>query len=1018
MNFCGGGLRSPYTSFLKNVFFLFIFLSLFTGLASAEEITVLPSTYAIAGEYDGDLLLENQYSTGFVVADIDFSTSMGSTQYSGLSTNDDTFVISGGDNKADGFLYVDFKVPNVASINSMYITTVSTGDENYYMGAWNDGTSKWETMNSTTSTSEVTMTYLVEGAEIASYSEITGTDATFSVAIWESDKDEGVINGDLISVVFNYEQPGEIYSTNVSDSIFYTDSVSVTKTTASVQYDTEVSDTTIYTDSVSIIKTVAAVLYDTGVSDIITFTDTVSLTKTVAPVAYKIYVSDTFTFADSEGITKKVSSIADDTITFIDSVSITKIVAAVFYNINVPDTVTFTDVVLVTKTIAPVLYTIKNDDAFIFSDNVGITKTAAPIFYNLGVEDEFTFTDSVFLTKTIASVQYNSEAQDSISFTDSVQVTKTEGGIKYDAEVSDIIIFTDDVSITKSVASVQYDVNIPDTISYNDYISISKTISPVNYSVYSDDVFTFADSVSVTKTTASIQYDTEVNDTITYSDSVSITKTEGVILYDTEVNDTITFTDNVSIFKTVAPVFHNVKQTDFINYNDNVSIIKTTAVVNYDINVNDSITYTDSVMITKTEAPIIYDEEIFDSITYTDSVMITKTEAPIIYDEEIFDSITYTDSVMITKTVASVVYDINVNDSITYTDSVLVTKTPYINNYKVYVSDTFIFTDSINLDEINLKNFTFSNESINPSTVKKGIPFTVSVDINDSDGTIVDAMARINNNNYDMVNTVGDTWIYTFTATSVIARYAVTDFYAQDDDGAWNSTTSNLYIDVISNIVSAPYYVPPAPIVTPTEKPKLEEKEIIDVITDISKVIKRAIPDESLLLFRINYKTNVQFYSKEFYKENALTCKFPSESIEDCKIEDTVGTVKVLFNPDKECIFYNDLIHTMVYNETTGYYTYINTHIVVINLMAAIYFNTNTENPSTLLFSTEDGMISGIRVWWLMTILLIGICILKIRKKPKVVMPKVVMPKVVVPNKLSVFIIKLFIFIKLYKKRR
>lgn len=103
---------------------------------------------------------------------------------------------------------------------------------------------------------------------------------------------------------------------------------------------------------------------------------------------------------------------------------------------------------------------------------------------------------------------------------------------------------------------------------------------------------------------------------------------------------------------------------------------------------------------------------------------------------------------------------------------------------------------------INYDNFSFTNSGITPATIRENDPFTVSVDVTDYDGNIDDVIVKINYNNYTMVNTINDTWTYTFTGTNVATRYYIENFYAQDDYGAWNSTTSALYIDAVSSTIS------------------------------------------------------------------------------------------------------------------------------------------------------------------------------------------------------------------------
>ena len=124
----------------------------------------------------------------------------------------------------------------------------------------------------------------------------------------------------------------------------------------------------------------------------------------------------------------------------------------------------------------------------------------------------------------------------------------------------------------------------------------------------------------------------------------------------------------------------------------------------------------------------------------------------------------------------------------------------------------------------NLFNFTFSNVTITPSSVRENEPFTVSVNINDTDGTIITARVTINSNVYEMIAGSGDTWSYTFTDTSIPTRYEVEQFNARDNDDAWNSTTSDLYIDVQSSTGTGSGAEPtPEPTPEPTEEPEPEE---------------------------------------------------------------------------------------------------------------------------------------------------------------------------------------------------
>ena len=567
-------------------------------------LTVTPDNYAVAGHYDADLLSENAYSTGFVPADIDFYTEMTSTQYTALSTNDDSFVVSGGDNQDDGYLYVNFSVPNVSSINSMDITVVGTGDENWYMGAYNYTENKWETMDSTTSTSEVTMNYLIEGDEVSHYSQLTDDNATFSIALWESDGAAGIVNGDLISIVFNYIE--------VSEGPYY--------------YNVYADDTITITDSVFLNKTAVPLNYYTNVFDTITISDSVSLDRTVASISYYTNVTDTISISDSIDITKITAYVINPnmTITLSDSVNLTKTVASVNYYTNVSDTITITD-------------------------SVYLNKTASLVNYYINVSDTITIVDSISLNKTVTSVSYYTNVSDTITISDNVDITKIVTGVTYYANTSDSITISDSVNLAKTVASVNYYINATETITYLDSVFLNKTTSIINYYTNVSDTITVFDLVDLNKTTASINYYINVSDSITITDSVNMTKSVQGIVYYTNVSDTISITDDVQLNKTTVGVMNYIYPNDSITVADSVFINKTVTSVNYNIYPIDTITITDSVYLNKTVAPVSYYVYPNDTITFTDSIGITKTAATVTYNVNELDSITISDSISITK---------------------------------------------------------------------------------------------------------------------------------------------------------------------------------------------------------------------------------------------------------------------------------------------------------------------------------------------------------------------------------
>ena len=255
---------------------------------------------------------------------------------------------------------------------------------------------------------------------------------------------------------------------------------------------------------------------------------------------------------------------------------------------------------------------------------------------------------------------------------------------------------------------------------------------------------------------------------------------------------------------------------------------------------------------------------------------------------------------------------------------------------------------------INYDNFSFSNAAISPSAIRENEPFTVSIDINDTDGTIANAIVKINGGNYSMVNTVGDTWAYVFTGTSVPTRYEIDNFYAQDNLGAWNSTISTLYIDALPSTGTgssggiSPRIIPeiiPEPIVNVTEE------IIIKPLANISEIIERLVSEDVIKIVKFNFDFNSQIFEKEIYIENATRCEFTSDVIIACDVDDDIVTVKFKYEPDGMIYTHSDSI--TLYAD--GYSEYREVDIYVVNFA----------DP----------------VWWIMLIVIVGAVVLYRRNK-------------------------------------
>jgi len=207
----------------------------------------------------------------------------------------------------------------------------------------------------------------------------------------------------------------------------------------------------------------------------------------------------------------------------------------------------------------------------------------------------------------------------------------------------------------------------------------------------------------------------------------------------------------------------------------------------------------------------------------------------------------------------------------------------------------------------NVYNFTFLNEAITPSVVRQNSPFTISVDINDSDGTISTAIVKISGTNYTMTNIGGDTWSYTFTATSLPTDYYVTNFYAQDNGSAWNSTTSTMSISVLSSAGSGSgggITLPTAtatPTATSTPETPIEPDKIYNISIDTFTIVS----DDSINIYKlINWFGKTEIIST-VERPGITSCVSNDTDIAlSCYVVDDV-VITTLY-PDIDKIYYMD----------------------------------------------------------------------------------------------------------------
>ena len=264
-------------------------------------------------------------------------------------------------------------------------------------------------------------------------------------------------------------------------------------------------------------------------------------------------------------------------------------------------------------------------------------------------------------------------------------------------------------------------------------------------------------------------------------------------------------------------------------------------------------------------------------------------------------------------------------------------------------NDSMVF--SIVNVSANLNNFTFSNSSVSPLNVLQGHTSTISIDISDYAGTITTAIVKVKDTNYTMTQGSGDTWTYAYS-NRYIGKHYITNFYAQDNDSAWNSTTSSLYINILDSSGSGSsgglVIVPTA---TPTITPEPTPTPTIEKELNITLPTITIITDESINIFKF-----VNWFGKT-------------------KIENTVkadGIVQCIINDDNliyECDVYDGVIHFTFNPVIDNIY---NTNMGTITMID----DTGNEHKTNVVLSTF--------MWWpLLIIVGLFYLLIKINKNTK-----------------------------------
>ena len=299
-------------------------------------------------------------------------------------------------------------------------------------------------------------------------------------------------------------------------------------------------------------------------------------------------------------------------------------------------------------------------------------------------------------------------------------------------------------------------------------------------------------------------------------------------------------------------------------------------------------------------------------------------------------------------------------------------------NQTIWLNTNF----TLSITPSNYDNFTFTNAQVSPSTILEGKPFTVSVDINDTDGVIATAIVKIDGTNYTMTNSTGDTWTYIFSDTAIPTRYFVQNFYAQDNTSAWNSTTSTLSVIALPSTGTGgfggmPIDVPrPIPEEEPPEEELIpEEPTDIDSILDVLEeklseatnitTIKNIFKSKAVSFIGVKYTVGDYSTTKDIVKPEALTCESTDPRV-SCGVMDGVVTIIVMPTTDDSKLYqFTDTYVKITNNDLNVYHLPVSLYL--INLMWYFDFNMDTgiENPYIVAYDASGSFTIGLRLWWI-----------------------------------------------------
>jgi hypothetical protein len=166
------------------------------------------STYSVG--YYGRLTNELVYETGFNMSDIGTCNTLTAGDMEVMSTDDTNYIQSiDKDAARDGYMYGNFSLPGVKSINFINVKTVHNrnGTSPVILGLFNVSTQKWHGVNnSSVEIVDVELTYNITGTDIIKYSTLKDNVLNLSVSLNTNGDGNEDVFVDFVEVYIDYEE--------------------------------------------------------------------------------------------------------------------------------------------------------------------------------------------------------------------------------------------------------------------------------------------------------------------------------------------------------------------------------------------------------------------------------------------------------------------------------------------------------------------------------------------------------------------------------------------------------------------------------------------------------------------------------------------------------------------------------------------------------------------------------------------------------------------------------------------